>query len=172
MKIYQLMFPDGDGYPIVPEFTYSNLPSLELVNKSLNDIDVKPLNRIQYDNLISKLDGKAYVKFNIKASSANWFYGNEMALKAIDIIDNPPVEEQEASIIDFVKANLGKELDSPKGAKLVGYRKCEEDVLLASFNSDYLGWDKSFLNEGDVILYDNPEANKYLYINLKDVKFK
>ena len=32
MKIYQLCFPDGDGYPVVPKITWLNIPTIEEIN--------------------------------------------------------------------------------------------------------------------------------------------
>ena len=77
MKIYQLLFPDGDGYPAWPKASYLNMPSYELVNKCFD----QPLSKDRYKQLINFED------VEVKTTETN-SYGGYMHLEEFEVIEN------------------------------------------------------------------------------------
>lgn len=97
MKVYQLCFPDGDGYPTIPYVTWANVPSIEdlnsfflnLFNKYKNDKRYKKeLNLIQITNREYQqlVFGKGLQIKDIYDYSG----GNALELIEVDVIENIP----------------------------------------------------------------------------------
>lgn len=77
MKIYQLLFPDRDGYPSWPRACYLNIPSHELVNKCFN----QPLSKDRYKQLINFED------IEVETAETD-SYGGYMHLEEFEVIEN------------------------------------------------------------------------------------
>lgn len=95
MKIYQLCFPDGDGYPVVPKITWLNIPTIEEINNFFQkeykkykeiknyrkQVQLINLNIDEYNKLIS---GNEINKPEIYGYS----YGTSIMLEEVEVIEN------------------------------------------------------------------------------------
>lgn len=95
MKIYQLYFPDGDGYPVVPKITWLNIPTIEEINNFFEkeykkykeiknyrkQVQLINLNIDEYNKLIS---GNEINKPEVHSYS----YGTTIMLGEVEVIEN------------------------------------------------------------------------------------
>ncbi len=98
MKVYQLCFPDGDGYPVVPRITYANTPTLEDLNKFFKELfnEYKNVKRRNGESVrLIQITNKEYQKLvfgeGLQLNEVHdYSYGNDIVLEEIEVIENIP----------------------------------------------------------------------------------